>query len=668
MSERGRKRTGLLMAILLVVVIIWNPIQSKFLTSLSNQEFFSYHIKDLISGIWGETYEGQMDGLSNEYETEKNGPHFGVASNRNVVIIQVESLQNFVIGRTYNGQELTPNLNRLLEENTTYFPRFYQQIGSGNTSDAEFAVNHSLYGTLASYTYKLYPNNYFRGLPVLLKERGYDTAVFHAFEDQTFWNREEAYPAIGFDRFYGGLNDQGRDGDYTMTEWMGWGLTDSEFYPQTIEFMKQLNQPFYGLVISLSNHHPYEMLPHYRFIDLYPEDKGTIVGNYLNSVAYTDYALGLFFEDLKAEGLYDNTLFLIYGDHVGLTQNPEINQGMERLLGREYGPLDMLNIPLLIHLPSAENTLKGEILTVGGQTDILPTIAYLLGWEELDTLYVGHNIYTVKQGFVAQQTYMPKGSFISDDLVYIMSRDGIFEHGEAFDFYTGKLLPLEQARKGYERSISIVNTSEYILKSDALRKIYLEGKALSEVDGEKISRTHPDVIGVVEQLSGDHRTAQILEALTATYGQGYQTLYIRAEWNQDSQPYVIFGPENQQSMNWDQLIEWMENHGNAQIVVDIPKSGDYLMQYTKSRSEAAASQMIPIYRSSQEYSGRYEGILWVSSETMSWEEQKNFAKSHRVWALISQQEIPQEDLANLTKEGTSVYVFSAGLGTIRAIH
>ena len=115
---------------------------------------------------------------TNSYQREKNGPLFGKAAGKNLVMIQIESLQDFVGGREYNGQEITPNLNALIEGNATYFDNFYQQVGSGNTSDAEFAANNSLYGTLISYTYKLFNDNYFRGLPVLLSERGYDTACF----------------------------------------------------------------------------------------------------------------------------------------------------------------------------------------------------------------------------------------------------------------------------------------------------------------------------------------------------------------------------------------------------------------------------------------------------------------------------------------------------------
>ena len=75
---------------------------------LSLIHIFSYHIKDIVSGAFaGETSEN-LAAWTDSYEQEKNGPLFGAAKDKNLIMIQVESMQDFVIGREYEGQELTP--------------------------------------------------------------------------------------------------------------------------------------------------------------------------------------------------------------------------------------------------------------------------------------------------------------------------------------------------------------------------------------------------------------------------------------------------------------------------------------------------------------------------------------------------------------------------------
>ncbi|MDR2088915.1 MAG: LTA synthase family protein [Clostridiales Family XIII bacterium] len=475
----------------LIAFLAWNPAGSPLIRSLSNQEIYAYHLGDALRGGQANAASGAFLKLigTDNYAREKDGALFGVAEGRNLIVIQLESFQDFVVGLTYNGQEITPNLNGLIDGNTAYFDRFFHQVGSGNTSDAEFAINNSICGSARYFTYKLFPGNTFRGLPVLLKERGYSTAVFHAYEDVSFWNRAEMYPAEGFDLFRGGLDDH-RGGDYHLTEWMGWGLPDSEFYKQTLPFMEELPQPFYSFVISLSNHHPFEMLEHYRFIELLPEDRDTLVGNYLQSAAYTDWSLGIFLDGLKDAGLYYNSVIAVYGDHQGLTMEGDTPAEMERLLGRPYDFDEMMNVPLILSMPDIESApadlrataaavtapalarapaadIKRTVHTVGGQIDFLPTLAYLFGIEDLD-VHLGHNLLTVSEGFVAVQTYMRKGSFITDGTLLEMSRDGVFESSRAIDLRTRAPVPAASLAEEHERSLNIMDASEYILTNDLL--------------------------------------------------------------------------------------------------------------------------------------------------------------------------------------------------------
>ena len=137
------------------------------------------------------------------------------------------------------------------------------------------------------------------------------------------------------------------------------------------------------------------MQSHEQRIKLKKEDRNTTVGDYLNSIAYTDKYLGEFFKQLKRDGIYNNSIIAIYGDHVGLAHSDETDEVMERLTGKKYDFDTMMNIPLIIAMPNSKVDISGTIDVAGGQMDFYPTVAYLLGIDDLDTIYFGHNLYAI---------------------------------------------------------------------------------------------------------------------------------------------------------------------------------------------------------------------------------------------------------------------------------
>ncbi len=227
----------------------------------------------------------------------KEGKYTGLGHNKNLIVIQVEALQGFVIDHYYNGQEITPpNLNKLIkEQGTVYFDRYYQLIGRGNTSDAEFVSNNSLYPSMDEPTYTQYADNVFYGLPWILRDNGYTAWAFHGYEKE-FWNRDNAYVNQGFERF---ISEE----DYDVVESIGFGITDEEFFKQSMTYLKELdnldNNPFYSFIITLTSHNPFNMPEEYHVLEIEDKHKDTILGNYLQAIHYTDKALGEFIEDLK---------------------------------------------------------------------------------------------------------------------------------------------------------------------------------------------------------------------------------------------------------------------------------------------------------------------------------------------------------------------------------
>lgn len=481
LPKQIKKFYKLLILILITALVIENPLGSAFVTSLTSQEFFLTHIKDIADYFDKSEEKSEYYLSTGTYEKQKDGELFGIAEGRNLIMVQMESMQAMMLHQDYFGQEITPFLNSLTSEvGTIYFNNFYSQLGAGNTSDAEFVSNNSIMGSIESYTYQLYQDNYFRGLPWILKDLGYNTNVFHGY-NKAFWNRENVYPTLGFDTFYG-ASDFVNDNIEGIGAGNIVGISDSAFFEQSVEYMKDLEQPFYSFVITLSTHNPFGLPEYLQEIELREEEEN-IVGRYIQSANYSDRCLEEFFEELKESGIYDNSIIILYGDHFGLTRaDNAITDVVSNWRDVPYTYDEMMRVPLIIHIPGYE---ENEVIGIsGGQWDILPTVAYLLGVEKLDTLYLGQNLLTAESGFVAFQMHMLKGSFIMDDIVFEMSRDGVFENSSVKNRITGEKLNTADYYDEYLKAIEKIELAAFYLENDVLRLAIEEGKSIEQINAE----------------------------------------------------------------------------------------------------------------------------------------------------------------------------------------
>ncbi|WP_425495249.1 LTA synthase family protein [Paenibacillus tengchongensis] len=361
-------------------------------------------------------------------------PYAGAAKGKNLIIIQLESFQSFLLGLNVDGQEVTPNLNRLMKE-SLYFPNFYQMVGQGNTSDAEFVVNSSFYIPPQGAATMAYVNKELPSLPRLLKEYGYQSATFHT-NDVEFWNRGELYSALGWDHYY--------DHEFFGNEdTFFFGASDEVLYRKTADKLKEMNasgQPFYAQVISMSAHHPFT-IPAEKYQMKLPERyEGTFVGDYIRSQNYADYAFGQFIDELKADGLLDNSLIMVYGDHMGLpiySLDHDDKELMTEIYGHDYEYAHMLNIPLMIH---AEGALQPQTLEqVGGEVDIMPTAASLLGISMDGQIHFGQDLLSQSYNLLPQRYYLPTGSFIASSGLLIPGNS--FEDNTQYNLAAGGKAP-----------------------------------------------------------------------------------------------------------------------------------------------------------------------------------------------------------------------------------
>lgn len=452
----------LFMVVLMIPFVILSTGGNTFAISVVNQEFFMYHIVDVFE-VMNPVEEMVVvpeiiEEVVEEITIEKN--YRGLFEGKNLITIQVESLQDMMLLSSYKDQEIMPFLNRLIKEDSFYFSSYYQQLGKGNTSDSEFSSHNSLYPSMDGISYERYKDYDFKGLPVLLKERGYETLAFHG-NSGAFWGREGAYPNQGLSNYYSAEK-------LNMDEIIGMGLSDVSLFEQSINILKEVSGPFYGFYITLTNHNPYDIPESLVTIDVTEADKKLLFGRYIESVKYTDDAIKVFYENLQENGLLENTVIIIYGDHHGIPSMTEDNQKrVSEFLGHDYDFDEMMNIPLIIHAPGTGIIKQDD--HVFDQQDLLPTL-YNLFAMDASLHMMGQDMLNTEDYYALFQTYMVKGSFMQDDIVFEMSRDGVFENSRAYHRKTREPVDLKLCEPGYKRALYELALSKYLLENNKVIK------------------------------------------------------------------------------------------------------------------------------------------------------------------------------------------------------
>lgn len=316
-----------------------------------------------------------------------NPEYYGVAKNKNVLVIHLESFQQFLIDYKWHGKEVTPNLNKLYHANDTIsFDNFFNQVGQGKTSDAEMMLENSIFGLQSGSAMSSYgTSNTFESAPAILgQQAGYTSAVMHGGAG-SFWNRDNAYKSFGYDYFMPLSYYQNKKVYY-----LGYGIKDKLFFDQSIKYMEHLPQPFYLKMITVTNHYPYDLDKKNQSIDKTDTGDKTVDG-YVQTAHYLDEAIGELMSYLKKSGLEKNTLIMLYGDHYGISGNH--HKASAQLLNKDsfnnFDNLQFQRVPLMFHMPG----LKGGINhTYGGEIDVRPTLFNLLGINDQNMIQFGHSL------------------------------------------------------------------------------------------------------------------------------------------------------------------------------------------------------------------------------------------------------------------------------------
>ena len=350
--------------------------------------------------------------------THERAPSFGVARGANLLVIQAEALQGWVIGAALRGQEITPFLNRL-RQRALYFSGVVDVTAQGMTSDAEYAVLKAHYPLSQGALAFLRADNTFVTAAHALAGRGYSTLSAHPFK-RGFWNRAVLHPRYGFER---SLFAEELGPGPTI----GWGLADDAFFARVLPELVAADKPFFAFLITLSLHHPYDEFPAaLRRLDL-GELEGTSLGNYLHGIHHLDRALARLFADLEAVGLARDTAVAIYGDHdCRLGTTPEIAALAGEPAGSPSLPLRLERIPFFLALPSGQ---AGEVELVGSHIDLAPTWLHYLG-VPAPRSFLGRPL--IPDAADARVAALADGSAVGDDLLFVSAGGEIPPEGACF--------------------------------------------------------------------------------------------------------------------------------------------------------------------------------------------------------------------------------------------
>lgn len=405
-----------------------------------------------------------------------NPAYFGKYKGMNVVYISLESLQDFVINyKMPDGQEVTPFLNSLTKggNNTVYFNNFFHQTGQGKTSDAEFMMENSLFPLNQGSVFTMKAQNTYEASPAILSSRGYETVAFHG-NNKTFWNRDEMYKSLGYERFF-----DSKYYDMSPANTKNYGMKDKPFFKESIPYISKLKQPFYSKFILLSNHFPFGMDKEDTTFPV--GDYGdSVVNNYFQSANYMDQAVKQFFDDLKKQGLLDHTIIVMYGDHYGISENH--NSAMEKVIGKPIDAFEnaqLQRVPLFIHIPKAKGASHptyGTNPTYGGDVDVRPTVLNLLGIDTKDYIQFGTDLFSKQH---RQIVPFRNGDVVTNQ--YTITDGNVYSNktGKTIDKSLGK--PYETIAK------KELDLSDKVVYGDLLR--FYKPKGFVSIDKDKINYT-----------------------------------------------------------------------------------------------------------------------------------------------------------------------------------
>lgn len=281
---------------------------------------------------------------------------------KNVIFILVESYLSVTSDLVVDGQEITPNLNKLKRDSNVYFnSHMIPNVSIGESSDGQLIYMAGLMPLHSEITVSKAKKNSIIGLPEQIKKAYPDLHSLTIIPTTpSLWDQQAMSDSYGFDKLYSMLDYQTEMKDNENGDF----LTDEMIFRYASKKDESNQPPFFSLILTMTMHQPFDSFIEHGF-HLTDKSLPQEYKNYLTNCHYTDIQIGNYLNDLKEKGLYDNSLIVIVSDHDAHSDY----LGMEGKISRE--------IPIYIVNGGIDET--NAWTGVCNQLDVYTTILDMMG-------------------------------------------------------------------------------------------------------------------------------------------------------------------------------------------------------------------------------------------------------------------------------------------------
>lgn len=380
--------------------------------------------------------EKELKVVDNWIQTHKERYNINKIENprKSVVLIICESLESWPIELKFQGKEITPLLNSLVNDSTTFYaPNVLAQVSVGNSIDGQLIYTTGLLPT-SNMVYSVnYSDRNFPSMNKILKKDRDAKSILLTVDKPVVWNMIAVNRAFGYDTIIHGNN-------WKRNETMRHKITDGSFFKQSVDLLKKGELWPEGragmlTLITISGHSPFKLNRELRDPNFDISNSGLpkLIEDYIITAHYVDSQLKIIIDYLKGRSDTADTMIVILGDH---NRRDHIDPVMvsDVLVGNG------MHIPFIV----INSPVAGRYGGVLGQADVFPTLLDLLRVSNYEWRGMGISIFDPNRPEVAFSIDPPMmegevGEHSEEEIEHIKSAHSISELIIINDLYGKKI-------------------------------------------------------------------------------------------------------------------------------------------------------------------------------------------------------------------------------------